>query len=255
MNGYLELTGDYASLAVLPFYLTYRSLVRAKVACLRMGQEGLSQIERKQLHEEFHSYLELAERYTQPTQPLLMITHGYSGSGKSTGTQPVVEILGAIRVRSDVERKRLFGLSPLEKSDSKVGENLYSSDANRRTYHRLIELAEAIIRSGFSVIVDATFLKQKKRDQFRKLAEQLGVPFVILDFQASAEILKQRVSQRKEQGRDASEAGPAVLERQLETSEPLSEAERSLVIVVDTEKKGSSVLMVTEIEIEIRRQM
>jgi aminoglycoside phosphotransferase family enzyme/predicted kinase len=248
LNGYLEQTEDYSGLAVFPFYLTYRALVRAKVACLRMGQEGLSQYEHKQLHEEFLSYLELAEQYTQSSEPLLMITHGYSGSGKTFGTQPVVEELGAVRVRSDVERKRLFGLSPLEKNGSQAKEKLYSSDAGLQTYHRLQELAKAIIQSGFSVIVDATFLKRKDRDQFRQLAKQLSVPFIILDLPASVETLKQRVAQRAETGLDASEAGLAVLERQLQYGEPLSNDERSLAIVIDTEKKASSTRLITEIE-------
>src|SRR5215475_7190243 len=87
LNGYLEATGDYGLLAPLPFYLTYRAMVRAKVAGIRMGQAGLAPEEATQVREAFGTYLDLAQRYTQPPRPRLVITHGVSGSGKTHHTQ------------------------------------------------------------------------------------------------------------------------------------------------------------------------
>jgi aminoglycoside phosphotransferase family enzyme len=97
LNSYLEITGDYDGLVVLPFYLAYRALVRAKVARLRAGQPGVGADELRKLQAEVHGYLMLAELYTQPPRPFLVVTHGYSGSGKTTGTQSVIETLGVIR--------------------------------------------------------------------------------------------------------------------------------------------------------------
>jgi hypothetical protein len=109
LNGYLENTGDYQGLGVLPYYLAYRALVRSKVEGISMEQEGLDEEEMAETHKRFKGYLSLAENYTEPRKPVLIITHGVSGSGKTTGTQPLIEGRGMIRIRMDVERKRLFG--------------------------------------------------------------------------------------------------------------------------------------------------
>ncbi len=238
LNAYLENTGDYAGLAVLRFYLVYRALVRAKVASLRLGQSGVDSAEIARLRREVHNYIELAERYTQPSQPFLCITHGFSGGGKTTGTQGVIDALGAIRIRSDVERKRLAGLDALSQSGSGIGEKLYTSDSTTATYARLAELAEQVVRAGFPVVVDATFLKRLQRDDIRRIAERLQTPFLILDFQANDETLRKRVKLRAESGRDASEAGIEVLEHQIRTQEPLGPDELMFVLTVNTESPG-----------------
>ena len=235
LNAYLEITGDYAGLTVLPFYRTYRALVRAKVAQLRADQPGVEAEDLRKLRTEVLGYLTLAERYTQPARPFLLVTHGFSGSGKTTSTQGVVETLGAIRVRSDVERKRLAGLEALSRTSSGVEQDLYSKDATTKTYAKLAELAGQVLRAGFSVIVDATFLKRQQRKEFRKLGERLHVPFLILDFQAREETLRHRVKDRARAGSDASEAGLAVLEHQLRTREPLAADELPSALPVDIE--------------------
>ncbi len=180
VNGYLEATGDYGLLALLPFYLTYRAMVRAKVAGIRLGQSDLSAQEAEHTRQAFGSYLDLAEQYTRPSRPRLLITHGLSGSGKTFATQPLVDATGVIRLRSDVERKRLFGLAPLERSSSRSDVDLYAPDSTQRTYAHLAQQAARVIEAGFTVLVDATFLKRAQRDAFRRLAARLGVPFTIL---------------------------------------------------------------------------
>jgi len=232
LNAYLEHTGDYAGLAVFRFYQVYRALVRAKVACIRLGQSGLSHDEIKQGREEFRGYANLAERYTQPAPPALIITHGLSGSGKTWLSQQLLESIDVIRVRSDIERKRLHGLAPGERSGSGIDRGIYSSDASQRTYARLTELADMILRAGYSVIVDAAFLKRGQREQLHDVAQEVCVPFVILDIQTPEHILRQRLRQRPQQQLEASEAGLAVLERQLSRQEPLTDSERRLAIHV-----------------------
>jgi predicted kinase len=234
LNGYVEVTGDYGLLVPLPFYLTYRAMVRAKVAAIRLGQSGLSSREAEHVRQAFSSYLDLAVRYTRSSQPRLFITHGVSGSGKTHYTQQVVEATGAIRLRSDVERKRLFGLSPLE-SSSGHDRNLYTSEATQQTYERLAQQAALVVRAGFPAIVDATFLQQAQRDAFRRLAEQLGVPYTLLNFQAHTETLQRRVARRRVQADDASEADLAVLHTQLTTREPLTAVELADALTIDTD--------------------
>jgi uncharacterized protein len=147
----------------------------------------------------------------------------------------LVEATGAIRIRSDVERKRLFGLAPLERSTDRSDLNLYAPDATQRTYAQLAQLAARVIEAGFSVVVDATFLKRAQRDAFRHLAGQLNVPFTILEFCASAETLRRRVAQRGAQADDASEADLAVLHGQFAALEPLTAEEQASALTIDTE--------------------
>ena len=240
LNGYLEATGDYGLLRLLPFYLTYRATVRAKVAGIRLGQSDLAPEEAAQARQAFGSYLDLAARYTRPSRPRLWITHGLSGSGKTSHTQRLVEATGAIRLRSDVERKRLFGLAPLERSTGRSGLDLYAPDITQRTYAHLAHQAARIIEAGCTALVDATFLKRAQRDALRRLAAQLGVPFTILAFHADAETLRRRVAQRSTQGADASEADLAVLHEQFAALEPLTASEQVYALTIDTDAPQAS---------------
>jgi len=224
LNTYLEQSGDYEGLEVLRYYLVYRAMVRAKVACIQAHWT------------QYRNHIELAANFTRPLQPFLAISHGLSGSGKSTVTQSLLEAVDVFRVRSDVERKRLYGLKPEARSGADAGGNIYSIEANERTYRRLAEAAREIIRSGFPAIVDAAFLKQQERAAFHELARELGVPFVILDVTAPETLLRERVKQRMQRGRDASEADIAVLENQLRDNEPLDDSELAITIGVDTEQ-------------------
>ncbi len=133
---------------------------------------------------------------------------------------------GAVRIRADVERKRLFGLEP--DADSRgAGVDIYTAEAGRRTFARLAELAAGIIGDGFAVIVDATFIRRSLRDDFRRLARELGVPFHILLCDAPTEELRRRVRARLESGADASEADVEVLEAQLRAAELPDPAQRT----------------------------
>lgn len=228
LNVYLEFSGDYAGLAVLPFYQVYRAMVRAKIAAIRRHQPDLDASQRQAVHDECLAYLNLAQSFTCGQTPFLLITHGVSGSGKSYFTRQLLETLGAIRLRSDVERKRLFGLGPLDASDSAPDQGLYTPEASHRTYEQLRRVAGDILAAGYPVLVDATFLEQERRRLFRDLAEQRGVPFVLLACAADPEILRTRVAQRLAQGGDAAEADIAVLEQQLAGYTPPAAGERPL---------------------------
>jgi aminoglycoside phosphotransferase family enzyme/gluconate kinase len=215
LNTYLEFTGDYAGITVLPYYQVYRAMVRAKIAAIRLHQPGLTESQQSAIQGECRDYLNLAWHFTQPPKPFLLITHGVSGSGKSFFTHRLKETLGAIRIRSDVERKRLFGLAPLATSHSELNQGLYTPQASERTYHHLHQLAEHMLNAGYRVMVDATFLDWQQRQAFRALAERLNVPFILLACSADPETLRERVTKRKAQGDDAAEADSAVLEGQL----------------------------------------
>jgi predicted kinase len=225
LNDWFEHTGDVTALPLIDFYRAYRAMVRAKIAALRLSQQ-LSPDERGKELAEYHSYTDLAERYTRLRQPLLCITHGLSGSGKSRLARRLVDECGMLRIRSDVERKRLQGLAASARSGSAVDAGIYTADATRDTYARLVDVAGAALDAGFPVVVDAAFLKQWQRRLFTELAVQRNTPFLILDLDVPLATLRERLIRRSEQGQDVSEAGLEVLERQLLSREPLTDEER-----------------------------
>ncbi|HLP97368.1 MAG TPA: AAA family ATPase [Sideroxyarcus sp.] len=222
INAYLEKSGDYGGVAVLRFYLAYRATVRAKVATIRARQPGQSKRVLQNEANECSSYLMLAQHCLSSQRPALIITCGLPGSGKSTFAQTALERHGAIRIRSDVERKRLFGLQALENSRSGAGEGIYRAAATQQTYARLLQLAQQILAAGFTVIVDAAFLKRQEREQFQVLAQSMDVPFVIAAMQASGEVMQARILKRQAGRQDASEADLAVLKLLQAVQEPLA---------------------------------
>ena len=234
LNAYLEHTGDYAGLATLPFYLVYRAMVRAKVALIRSVQPDLS-VEQKQFDQsEYRRFIRLAERFSTRQRLWIALTHGVSGSGKSHFAQQLLERCDAIRIRSDVERKRIHGLAREAASGSPVGAGLYAEAATRLTYERLSKLAATLLDAGWPVIADAAFVERGQRDLLRAQARRLGVPWLILDLRAPETTLRKRVAERTGRGGDPSEATLAVLEHQIRDKRPLEDDERAHTLEIDT---------------------
>ncbi|WP_426415879.1 AAA family ATPase [Aestuariirhabdus sp. LZHN29] len=237
LNRYLEISGDYQSLALLNFYKSYRAMVRAKVSLFMM--QGADASGREALLAEYRKYAELAESYTCVPFRFAAITHGLSGSGKSTAGNKLIDGLRIIRVRSDVERKRLFGLAPEASSESELNANIYSTEATQQTYDHLTGLCVEILSYGFSVVVDATYLKQHQRQQIHDAVEEQGVPFLILSCEAELDNIRRWIQTRADEGGDASEANLDVLEQQLKSSEPLTEQEMHYRKLVKTDDQDS----------------
>ncbi|MGI9470969.1 MAG: AAA family ATPase [Rubripirellula sp.] len=229
LNSYLEQTGDHASLPILRWYMVYRAMVRAKVAAIISSQHPTQSTQHIDALQDCRKHLDHARLHIQSPPPRLWITHGVSGSGKTYGSEATVQRHAAIRLRSDVERKRHFGLQPDQRPSEQMKRKLYCESANRATYNRLERLTRGILRAGYSVVVDATFLRQSMRDQFAQLAQRESVNFHILDFDAKESTLRKRVIDRNQNDNDASDADVAVLESQLRTREPLTPAELNYV--------------------------
>lgn len=241
LNRYLEQTGDYAALPLLPYYQVYRALVRAKVAALRAGQEA----EKNAKHElaMCNKYLAYAERIIQPVPCSLTLFHGLSGSGKSWAAQILLEATGAIRLRSDVERKRLAGFRIDGKTRSEIHGGIYTREATAATYARLAELARETLGAGYPVLIDAACLEAWQREMFRALAEESGVPFAIVHCRAPEDVLRRRLMARELSGNDASEADASVLEAQIASQEPLTREELACCRSVDTDGCAPSRLL------------
>lgn len=227
LDGYLTLSGDWDGLSSLRYFEVYRALVRAMVAGLRQGQGAAAADE--------PDYLGWALRHTASAEagrgaPLL-ITHGLSGSGKSTWARALLQAAGAVRLRSDVERKRLFGLEPLDDSHAQ-GLDIYTPEATERTFARLEEAARTLLQAGYPVIVDAAFLRRDQRERFAALARRQGNPWLILHCQAEPEELVRRLTRRAATGQDPSEATPTVLKQQQGHAQGLDADEAGAAITV-----------------------
>lgn len=224
LTGYLEQTGDYDGLAVLSYYRTHRALIRAKVLLERALQDGVPGADRAALRAAAESYLWFGRGAGPAVRPAILVMHGLSGSGKSVFSSNLVRLLGAVRIRSDVERRRLFSGAAQR----------YSGAATRRTYARLARLARTVVLSGWPVIVDAAFLQAWQRKLLRGLAAELSVPFFLFDLQAPLHCIRQRLEARQMAGGDASEAGPGILAGQLLRRDVLTPEEQAQVLMVDT---------------------
>lgn len=239
LNAWLSASGDFEALRLLWFYAVYRAMVRAKVTGIELLQHGWPDIPGKPVPDQgfrkLTAHLEHALALAGRGRPLMVITHGVSGSGKTWVAARLAGELGAIHMRSDVERKRLFGMTADARSSAADKPALYGRAASEQTYARLLALAETTLNAGFPVLVDATFLETRYRDQFAAEARRLGIPFVILHCEASTETLRARVAKRDKLAADASEADLTVLARQLSAAEPFESRETRHVVKLATD--------------------
>ena len=232
LNRYLETTGDYDGVTVLSLFFVYRCLVRAKVAVIR-SQERDDNNERAADIEEADAYCDMAIRQIASRVPVLVIMHGLSGSGKTFVSGQLMAALPAIRVRSDVERKRMFEIDELGSSHSPVGQGIYTKDANDAVYARLFAVAASVLDSGHNVILDAAFLQMGVRSRALNIARDRDCLSVIVDISVPEPVLRRRIIDRERASTNVSEAGLDVLDHQIATMERLSVEERPFVVECD----------------------
>jgi predicted kinase len=235
LNAYVEITGDYAGLNVLRFYLVYRAMVRAKVARLRAEQLAPGSVKSAALAES-RGYVKIAADYAQPPGPALIITHGLAGSGKTTLSQALLELIGAVRIRTDVERKRLHDLPATVRGRNGIDADVYAPETTRETYLRALQLARVASSAGWTVIIDAAFLKRWQRQLFRDLASESGIRFTIVDFVAATATLRERIMQRLLDPHESSDADLAILEHQVQTQEQLAPDELDDTVLYDAQR-------------------
>ncbi|MCA3356452.1 MAG: AAA family ATPase [Roseomonas sp.] len=195
LNRYLARSGDYGVLGLLPLWLGLRALVRAHVEAAR-GRDGVP-------------LLRAAADYLAPPPPRLIAVGGLQGSGKSTLARGLAPSLGAapgaLLLRSDELRKRRFGLAP----EAPLPPEAYTEAISTATHEELFMNAEAALRQGHAVALDAMFLDAGHRQKAAEIAARAGVPFQGFWLEAPMEILKSRILARRG---DASDATIAVLE-------------------------------------------
>jgi len=252
LNRYLELSGDYSLVRLLPYYKIYRALIRAKVAMIRYHQPDLCEADRADVLAEYERYIGLAERYSEIRFPYMIIGVGVSGSGKSRFTEEMVRELGGVRIRSDVERKRLYGFAADADTESGLNGGIYTPQATHATYERLSNLSATLLESGIPVCIDATCLKKVQRDRLRHEAEARGLPVLMISFEADDETLRKRIIKRSQRSGEASEAGLEVLDKQLANREPFAPEEHGQLVHIDTTAPNANVTLARLIREQLR---
>lgn len=225
-SAYAEQGGDYGGLPLLPFFAVYRALVRAQVAAIR-GDDGA-------LQRDLRCATSLAALHR--ARPRLLLVSGLSGSGKSTVALELLKALGAVRVRSDVERKRLAGVAVTARPTAEQAQTLYGPAMTRRTYARLNAIATDLLRARLNVIVDAAALRRDEREALRALAAAAGADCRIVECIAPEAVLRERIMQRIADDRDASDATLAVLDLQWRVREPMEAEEDALTLDTNADR-------------------
>jgi len=208
LNRYLDLTGEDEGLAAMPLFLSSRAAIRAHVTAASM-QRAMQHEAKEGLAAEARSYLNLSGLLLRPRSCRLVAIGGLSGTGKSTLAAALAPSLGARVLRSDVIRKRLFGVAP----EIRLPASAYTPKVSRRVYQTLRQEAAAALVAGYSVIIDAVSLKPAERQSLVAVAEAAGVPFTGVWLAAPSAAMLRRLRARRH---DASDASPEVLAQQLQ---------------------------------------
>ena len=239
LGGYLDESGDFQACRVLDLYKAHRSLVRAKILALNLAEVGPRNDSQRLSHRRrYLSHLACACAALQKRRPQLILMAGISGTGKTWLAERIAPSLGAVHIRSDIERKRLAGLGVLDRSHSPFGKGIYDAHMNESVYAHLLRCARDALEGGYTVIVDATFQRRSDRARFFAMAEKLDAHARLILCHAPEALLKKRIAERMRGGSDSSEADVSVMRAQLTRFEPIDASERWSVIDASTEAAG-----------------
>lgn len=227
LNSYLEESGDWEGLEVLPLYVSRQAYVRAKITSFLLDDPGVPAADKEQAKVTASQYYKMAFDCTKLGQGSLIIMSGVSGSGKSTVAKKIARQNNAIHIRSDAVRKHLAGVSLTERG----GEELYTPEMTEKTYSRLLELGILLASSGYAVILDGKYDRQSLRQPVIAAAEKHHLPLQILHCTAPEQILRDRLNSRTG---DVSDATANLLASQLANTESFTEEEKAFVKTLDT---------------------
>jgi len=235
VSSYLKYSGDTDMQTLLNFYRCYYAYVRGKVISFRLDQKEISDTERAEIKQIASKYFDLAYAYAARLEkPVLILTAGLIGSGKSYQARYLAERLGAGVIRTDVLRKELLSISPAEKHHDAFGQGIYASDISRKTYEKAVELAGDKIQQGRPVIIDASFKNRSDRILAVNLAGKLGVPLYVIECTCPDDIVKIRLEKRMMDKDNPSDGRWEILQDQKKQYEDINEIPEGFYFKVDT---------------------
>lgn len=245
IHEYLRKSGDSGLAAVLPLYLANRAFIRGKVESIRLNDPMFSDEEKQEAALRAKRFFRLARGYAlRGKLPLTMfMTCGPSGCGKTVLASELAFQLGVAHFSSDLERKKLAGISPTER-----GADIYGAQWNAATYARLTELATAELAAGRTAVVDATFIKKEHRAPLISLAAKYAASVFILCPVSNEMLIKTRLEERMQTDDSVSDGTFEVYRRQNSVFEMPTDDE-ARVVVLDAESAPE--LMVDQVFIEI----
>jgi hypothetical protein len=233
---YEQLSGDAFSDALFRFYQCYRACVRAKVAALRGDQVDVEQ--RRECRRQADAYLLCADRLSESiARPLVVVVSGLSGTGKSTLASAIAHEWGALWLRTDAIRRRMFGETGRV---SGANEGIYDRDARAKVYDAMLDKTGAALAAGQSVVLDGTFLERRFASASLDVARRGGAEAVFVRCWCPREVALERIARRSAGGDSLSDADAEVYRRQVEAAEvedaawPSGEAGGGLPLEVDT---------------------
>ncbi|MCX8122818.1 MAG: AAA family ATPase [Spirochaetes bacterium] len=195
---YIQLSGDYDGVLLLPFYKAYRAMVRAKINSFQSDNEGITQKERDGFVQKASQYFQLAKQYMQQRSNGIVYTvFGNIGSGKSTIAMELAALTGGVVINSDAVRKKLAGLDIFDNAKAKVGEGIYNPEMTERVYLTMKQKALAIAQKGNPVILDGTFYSKKLRNDFYQFFQDKGIAMHFIFADCSQDELIRRIEKRQ----------------------------------------------------------
>lgn len=235
VKSYLRYSNDTDMLILLNFYRCYYAYVRGKVISFRLDQKDMQAVERSQIANTAGRYFDLAYTYAANLEkPVLILTAGLMGCGKSYQARNLAARFGAQIIRTDVLRKELLNINPTDQHHAEFGHGIYSDDVSRHTYGRAYELAVSLINTGKSVIIDASFKRRTERQEARQLAQKLDVPFYIIECTCRDEIVKMRLDKRAREKDNASDGRWEIYAAQKDDFDEINEIPAGQYFKIDT---------------------
>jgi hypothetical protein len=226
-------TADSQLFILLLFYKCYRAYVRGKVLSFRLDEPEFSEEEREVAASRARNYFDLARRYAAPlTKPTIIAVAGLSGTGKTSVARAIAEELGLRVISSDAVRKSLFGSG--NQSSSRYGEGIYTAEASRLTYQKLMEQGRTFFKMDKGAILDATFQRAKDRSQLEAMAAANGAQFRLIECQSPPEVIHKRLDRRDALKDGLSDATWETYLRQRNKFEPVSGSSETTHLALDT---------------------
>jgi aminoglycoside phosphotransferase family enzyme/predicted kinase len=222
LRSYAAATDDFDLFRVVDYFTGYRALVRAKVAAIAACDAGIAAGQRAAAEESSGAHLELAERALEPPRPgALVVLCGVVGSGKSTVAGALADASGGVVISSDRTRKRMAGLDPTQRRAAPLAGGIYTREMSDRVYAGLLERAAPVVDSGRVALLDAAFAQAERRGAALAWAGARAIPALLVEVVCSREVALERLARREAEGRDPSDAGPALHAWSVRSFEPV----------------------------------